>query len=73
MTGVRIQVDFWFPNMTLVQVQTKYPELFTALKAAQKDTAMLYPGTPSQENTRKATAHICNHDEDLPCESEQAI
>lgn len=66
MSGTRVMVDLFFKNKTPQQVNQDFPQLLPAIKVAKKKASKI-----NEENTVRATYHICHHDEpgnNIPCE-----
>jgi len=67
MAGTRLEVDFYFDEMTPQQVNTAYPQLLTLIKAAKTKASKINEGLANEEMTVKARYHVCGHKDGIPC------
>jgi len=73
MAGTRVQIDLFFKDKTLQQVNKDFPELLPIIRKAKAKASIINKGKPNEELTIKATYHICRHDENRLCDPIQEI
>ena len=83
MSLIRFNLDLAIPedpNGTLVagvkinsSLAQKIPAIRNAIRALKAYAVKINAGAVNEEATVKASWHICHHDENKPCESEQEI
>jgi hypothetical protein len=71
MAYLRINIDMAFKMPLAPAVQTKLNELKALVTQGKAYAEKINAGKPEEENTVRASYHICHHDEgDKPCEPE---
>ena len=73
MSGTRIQIDLYFKGRTPQQVNSEFPQLLPAIKAAKAKASKINEGKVNEELSIRAVYHICRHDEGKACDPEQEI
>ena len=73
MAGTRVNIDLFFKDKTPAQVNTEFPQLLPAIKAAKAKAAKINDGLANEEMTIKAEWHICHHDTGEACEETHEI
>lgn len=68
MAGTRVNVDFFFKDKTPAQVNTMFPQLLPAIKAAKAKASKINEGLANEEMTVTAKYHVCRHDEGKACD-----
>ena len=81
--GLRFSLDLFIaevPTGTLVAgvkiptaLATKIPAIRQNIRDLKAYARTINAGGVAEEITVKATYHVCNHEEHLPCETEQEI
>lgn len=66
MSYTRINIDLAFKNPMPTVVKNKLNELKVMVKQGQVYAEKINEGLPNEENTVKASYHICYHDEPNP-------
>lgn len=70
MSYTRISIDLAFKNPMSNTVKNKLQELKTLAKQGKTYAKKINEGQPNEENTVRATYHVCYHDEpgnNAPC------
>ena len=75
MSGTRLNIDFFFRDMTPRQVEGVFPQLLPAIKVAKAKATKINAGQANEEMTVTAKYHTCYHDESptRPCGEEIEI
>lgn len=74
MSYIRLQIDLAVKQPTSPVITAEFSELLRLIRNFKFFSSKINPGQPNEENTLRATYHICHHDEEgLPCESEKDI
>jgi len=75
MAGTRVIIDLFFAGRTPAQVNSEFPQLLPAIRAAKSKASKINEGLANEEMTVSASYHICHHDEipSKPCELEKEI
>lgn len=68
MAGTRLQIDLFFKDKTIEQVNKDNPELLLAINEAKTKATKINEGKSNEENTITAKYHICRHDEGKSCD-----
>ena len=68
MAGTRVTIDLFFKKKTPAQVNSDFPQLLSAIKAAKAKASKINEGKANEEMTVNAVYHICRHDERKPCD-----
>ncbi len=63
MSGTRVQIDLYFKDKTLAQVNSAFPQLLTSIKTAKAKASRINEGKVNEEMTVMAKYHVCHHDE----------
>ena len=69
MSGTRLNIDFFFKDMTPKEVNETFPQLLQNIRGAKKRASIVNEG----ELTVKAVYHICRHDDGGSCDPDQEI
>jgi len=87
MSYLRLRTELAIPlgdiaeNPTITQIKEKLPQevadhladYVREVRRAKKYAVRINEGKDNEEMTVMATYHVCRHDENKPCESEQEI
>ena len=73
MSGTRLQIDLYYKDKTPAQLNAEFPQLLPAIKALKNKATKINAGLANEEMTVTAKYHICNHDENKPCEPGKEI
>jgi len=73
MAGTRVNIDLFFKDKTPAQVNSDFPQLLPAIKAAKNKATKINEGLANEEMTVTANYHICHHDTGGACEATHEI
>lgn len=75
MSGTRLRLDLFLPNLTPLQVAQTYPTILQGIRQLKGLARKINEGLPNEEATVTARYHQCFHDEGntKPCESEREL
>jgi hypothetical protein len=68
MSGTRLNIDLFIPDMTPNQIASTYPTILQGIKQLKGLARKINDGKPNEEATVKATYHLCRNDENKPCD-----